>query len=105
MECWQQASETSGQWAPCGNATTILPKSRDLTATAVNITGLQPHLDYKLVVRAGNAVGSSAHTTTTIQKCECGRIGIWCCQVCDRRFHTGYLVMWLELARVAGCGD
>ncbi|XP_041925461.1 tyrosine-protein kinase receptor TYRO3 isoform X1 [Alosa sapidissima] len=68
VECWQRASETSDQWAHCNNATRVLPRPTDLTATAVNVTGLQAHLDYKLVVRASNAVGSGGHTSTTIHK-------------------------------------
>ncbi|XP_062372838.1 tyrosine-protein kinase receptor TYRO3 [Sardina pilchardus] len=68
VECRQRASETSDQWAPCSDATRVLPRPTDLTATAVNITGLQAHLDYKLAVRASNAVGSGAQTSTTIHK-------------------------------------
>ncbi|KAL2079313.1 hypothetical protein ACEWY4_025057 [Coilia grayii] len=69
VECRQRASEmTSSPWALCGKTTRVLPRDANLTDTAVNVTGLQPHLDYQLVVRARNALGSSAHTSTTIHK-------------------------------------
>ncbi|XP_063042441.1 tyrosine-protein kinase receptor TYRO3 isoform X2 [Engraulis encrasicolus] len=71
VECRQKASEPTSSatpWALCGNITRVLPQSHHLTGTAANVTGLQPHLDYRLGVKASNDLGSSSYTTTTIHK-------------------------------------
>ncbi|XP_045078146.1 ephrin type-A receptor 3 [Coregonus clupeaformis] len=56
VECSEREGGTDGQWAVCGEAVIFLPASAGLTVTAVNLTGVSPRSDYRLSVRASNAV-------------------------------------------------
>nr|XP_023696138.1 ephrin type-A receptor 8-like isoform X1 [Paramormyrops kingsleyae] len=56
VECWEREGQSQGHWEACGGAVRLPPHSQRLRDTAVNITGVQLHHDYRLTVQAMNAV-------------------------------------------------
>ncbi|KPP75925.1 tyrosine-protein kinase receptor TYRO3-like, partial [Scleropages formosus] len=70
VECKEREGDSHGQFEVCGGAVRISPGSRQLSGTAVNVTGMNPNADYQLTVRASNAVNynfglpSSAQSVT-----------------------------------------
>ncbi|XP_048884333.1 tyrosine-protein kinase receptor TYRO3 isoform X2 [Brienomyrus brachyistius] len=56
VTCLEREGESQGLWDACGGAVHLSPHSQRLHDTAVNITGVRPHHDYRLDVQAMNAV-------------------------------------------------
>ncbi|KAM6949599.1 tyrosine-protein kinase Mer [Aplochiton taeniatus] len=56
VACLEKEGNSWGQWKACGEGMIFLPASAGLTTRGVNITGVNPHSDYQLSVRAWNRV-------------------------------------------------
>ncbi|KAL0970430.1 hypothetical protein UPYG_G00241840 [Umbra pygmaea] len=54
VECLERDGDTDSQWKACGEAVILLPDSAGLTVREVNLTGVSPWFDYRLLVRASN---------------------------------------------------
>ncbi|XP_028850855.1 ephrin type-A receptor 4-B isoform X2 [Denticeps clupeoides] len=56
VECWLKSAGSSDLWQKCGRSTQVLPASREISATAAEVTGVEPRGDYRFSVRADNVV-------------------------------------------------
>ncbi|KAM4611958.1 tyrosine-protein kinase Mer isoform 2-T2 [Polymixia lowei] len=70
IECLEKKGEASSQWEACGEDVVYLPASADLTSTVVSIKGLISRSDYRLSIRAWNAIsihqGASISSVATV---------------------------------------
>ncbi|XP_061090730.1 ephrin type-B receptor 3 isoform X1 [Conger conger] len=58
VQCWETEQDSGEEWQPCGDAVRFYPNRRKLSDTAVNVTGVDPRVDYRLSVEAANAISA-----------------------------------------------
>ncbi|KAJ8405378.1 hypothetical protein AAFF_G00318510 [Aldrovandia affinis] len=76
VQCRERKEDSGDRWEPCGEAVHFYPTCHGLNGTAVNITGMDPYLDYQLLVMAVNAISTmlsradSAESMTITRKLD-----------------------------------
>lgn len=58
VRCQVREEDSGDRWEPCGEPVHFYPTHSALNGTAVNITGINPYLDYQLSVTAVNAIST-----------------------------------------------
>ncbi|KAI4900974.1 hypothetical protein NFI96_011877 [Prochilodus magdalenae] len=67
VECRQNTEPAHDPWVQCGASIFILPQPTGLTKTVANITGMHPHVSYKISVHARNRLSAKYNKTESVQ--------------------------------------